>query len=249
MKCGLVGRAVACTVALSVTLAGGIAAIPAHAEQVSSTTQNSAVDEEAPIDIANVDIAPIEDQQWALSLGVQPKLSITYDGKDLVEGVDYSTRYENNARVGVAQVYVRGEGAYAGLRMVNFNIIRRDLGTVTIDPIPKQPYLGKPVEPKLTIRMGEATLDLGDDTAWLRPNYEIEYSNNDSLGKAKVVVRASDDPIYSRGLSPHHSRSSSQVLSSLRLITILIIKIPFIPALGSSPLEKGSASRWATRSL
>lgn len=54
---------------------------------------------------------------------LKPLLSVTYQGKRLSEGVDYTVSYSNNLYPGKATVTLTGTGAYTGTRKVSFKIL------------------------------------------------------------------------------------------------------------------------------
>lgn len=52
----------------------------------------------------------------------EPEVTVTYNGAELTEGVDYELGYINNREVGNAYVYVKGTGQYADYQTVAFEI-------------------------------------------------------------------------------------------------------------------------------
>lgn len=53
---------------------------------------------------------------------IKPKLTITYDGKKLVQGTDYSVSYSGNIKIGTAQIKISGIGRYSGTTTKKFQI-------------------------------------------------------------------------------------------------------------------------------
>ena len=53
---------------------------------------------------------------------IEPKPAVTYNGKTLVEGVDYTLSYSNNTAAGQATVTVTGKGNYSFTAKQNFTI-------------------------------------------------------------------------------------------------------------------------------
>lgn len=51
-----------------------------------------------------------------------PEVTVTYNGTDLLCGVDYITEYANNVQVGIATVTITGTGEYTGTVMMNYKI-------------------------------------------------------------------------------------------------------------------------------
>lgn len=63
----------------------------------------------------------------------EPEVTVTYNGAELTEGVDYELGYINNREVGTAYVCVKGTGQYADYQTAAFEILRgkdtnRDIG-------------------------------------------------------------------------------------------------------------------------
>lgn len=114
-------------------------------------------------------------------------VTVTVDGKVLTEKTDYTLDYENNINAGTAKAVVKGSGNYGGTIAKTFEIKAIAL---TEDNVPQVNgnfvSNGKPIEPKLTIKVGETTLTEGKD-------YTLAYENNIEAslpgGLAKVMVK------------------------------------------------------------
>ena len=75
-----------------------------------------------PADINSVEVAGIEDKEYSGKPVTQDALTLTYNGKSLVEGEDYSVEYSDNTKVGSAALKTTGEGNFAGERTINFQV-------------------------------------------------------------------------------------------------------------------------------
>jgi glucan-binding YG repeat protein len=75
-----------------------------------------------PADINSVEVAGIEDKEYSGKPVTQDALTLTYNGKSLVEGEDYSVEYSDNTKVGSAALKITGEGNFAGERTINFQV-------------------------------------------------------------------------------------------------------------------------------
>lgn len=53
---------------------------------------------------------------------LKPEITVTLDGTELTEGVDYTVTYSNNTNVGTAAVKVTGKGSYGGTVNKSFKI-------------------------------------------------------------------------------------------------------------------------------
>lgn len=82
-------------------------------------------------DISQAEISPIADAEYT-GKPIEPEVTVTYDGVQLEEGVDYNIEYADNTQIGTASVTIIGIGRFIGSVTVNFNIIESpELGEVT----------------------------------------------------------------------------------------------------------------------
>ena len=72
--------------------------------------------------LSAVTFAPIPDQGYTGS-SVVPAISATFNGVELVPGVDFSLTYSNNVELGTANVLVEGMGNFTGEMSMTFNIV------------------------------------------------------------------------------------------------------------------------------
>jgi len=110
-----------------------------------------------------------------------PSMNLSYNGKALTEGVDYTLSYEDNINYGTGSVTITGMGNFNGAATATFNIARRNISTLTIDPIADQTYTGSAITPSVVLRYGTITLTEGTD-------YTVEYSSNTAVGTALVKI-------------------------------------------------------------
>lgn len=87
-------------------------------------TYTSIVDEEFQTDIADADIAL--DQKVFAWTGkeINPVPTVTLNGLTLSEGVDYEVAYFQNVEIGKAAISITGIGAYKGIAVESFEIVR-----------------------------------------------------------------------------------------------------------------------------
>ena len=149
--------------------------------------------------IHNASIASIANQQYTGS-ALEPKLQVSYGGRQLVENVDYTVRYSNNVEVGTATATITGKGNYSSTKSTTFTIEKKPDGSsgntgsggsteptktsisnATVSGIANQTYTGKALTPKPTVKVGMVTLREGTD-------YNLSYSNNTNAGTASVTV-------------------------------------------------------------
>lgn len=92
--------------------------------------------------IKNAMITNIPDMEYT-GKGVTPDVSITNNGKTLVENVDYTVEYINNIDIGTASVVISGINGYMGVVEKNFEIIKPK-ETTTQTPTTVKPTTEKP---------------------------------------------------------------------------------------------------------
>ncbi|MCC8169140.1 MAG: fibronectin type III domain-containing protein [Oscillospiraceae bacterium] len=112
----------------------------------------------------------------------EPKPTVTSNGTELTEGVDYVLTYKNNTNAGVASVTVTGIGNYAGTEIpISFYISARDIAEVTAELTSDAIYTGDTVTPVIKLTFDGTELIEGVD-------YIASYSNNVNAGVANVTV-------------------------------------------------------------
>ena len=117
----------------------------------------------------------------------KPGVSVTFDGKELVEKTDYTVKYENNINAGTAAVVVTGKGDFTGTVRKSFKIIPRKIKPDVTLSKTSFTYNGKSQKPAVTVK------DHGTKLA--SSNYTVTYMYGDkasdcqNAGTYKVTVR------------------------------------------------------------
>ena len=125
---------------------------------------------------------------------IEPKVTVSVDGKELVRDEHYTLSYHSNIAVGTATASVTGiaSAGYTGQVNMNFTI-EKEAGTPDFQLIQLQgtdvelegtkfTHTGKAIEPKVTVTVNGKVLTLGRD-------YSLIYENNINVGTAYAVVR------------------------------------------------------------
>ena len=115
---------------------------------------------------------------------IKPDVQVLSDnGTQLTKGVDYDLSYENNVNVGKATVNITFKGNYSGTATSSFDIIPDVLNQekVSISETTAQTYTGSAITPTPTIKYGDVTLVKDKD-------YNLTYTDNVNVGKAKINV-------------------------------------------------------------
>ena len=116
------------------------------------------------------------------------KTIIVKDGnKQLVEGTDYTVTYKNNVNVGTAIVTITGKGYYTGSETKSFNIVKKDMSSLTVSMAAKdKPYTGVKVTKTIVVKNGKIVLKEGTD-------YTVTYKNNIKAGTAEITITGIDN--------------------------------------------------------
>ena len=122
----------------------------------------------------------------------KPAATVTFGGKVLQEGKDYTISYRNNLNVGVTTVIATGMGDYTGYTSKNFTITKRAMAGGTVSVASSVSFTGSNITPSVTVKVAGRTLTSGTD-------YTVSYSNNKNVGTSNVYVYGKGN--YSGSLS------------------------------------------------
>lgn len=122
----------------------------------------------------------------------KPAATVTFGGKVLQEGKDYTISYRNNLNVGVTTVIATGMGDYTGYTSKNFTITKRAMTGGTVSVASSVSFTGSNITPSVTVKVAGRTLTSGTD-------YTVSYSNNKNVGTSNVYVYGKGN--YSGSLS------------------------------------------------
>ena len=122
----------------------------------------------------------------------KPAATVTFGGKVLQAGKDYTISYRNNLNVGVTTVFATGMGDYTGYTSKNFTITKRAMAGGTVSVASSVSFTGSNITPSVTVKVAGRTLTSGTD-------YTVSYSNNKNVGTSNVYVYGKGN--YSGSLS------------------------------------------------
>ncbi|MEE0046145.1 cellulase family glycosylhydrolase [Ruminococcus sp.] len=122
----------------------------------------------------------------------KPAATVTFNGKVLQEGKDYTISYRNNLNVGVTTVIATGMGDYTGYTSKNFTITKRAMAGGTVSVASSVSFTGSNITPSVTVKVAGRTLTSGTD-------YTVSYSNNKNVGTSNIYVYGKGN--YSGSLS------------------------------------------------
>lgn len=76
----------------------------------------------AKANVKNATAAKVKAQKYRKGRPVKPSLKLTYEGKKLKKGVDYTLKYKNNKKRGTARIIIKGKGNFKGSKTIKFKI-------------------------------------------------------------------------------------------------------------------------------
>lgn len=79
------------------------------------------------VNISNCTILAVPAQNYTGS-AITPGVTVSYGGKNLAQGTDYTVSYSNNVNAGTASIIITGKGNYTGTKTINF-VINKSLPT------------------------------------------------------------------------------------------------------------------------
>ena len=169
------------------------------------------------IPIKDVTVSKIEDREYT-GKEIKPVPKLTYNGKTLKRGSDFSLSYTDNIKTGTAKVKITGKGSYKGTRTVSFHIVKKDAksgsssgtGTKKGSGTKKESGTtsaagGKTTSKKFTVKLSVASYEYNGSErkpsvkvtvsgkAVPASGYTISYSRNKNVGTATVTVKGKGD--------------------------------------------------------
>lgn len=182
----------------------------------------------ANVPIKDATVAKIPDQTYT-GKAIRPTLKITYNGKTLKRGTDYSVTYTNNTEVGTAKCKITGKGTYTGTKTVSFKIVKdtkkketeksgtketekkSDSKTKTFKvTLSKTSYVydGQAHKPTVTVTVRGKKVTSS--------NYTVSYTSNKNVGTATVKVTGKGDYKGYSGTATFKITMKKAVISSAK---------------------------------
>ena len=135
-------------------------------------------------DLADATTSPI-DMQVVTGSEIKPAVTLTYAGKDLVEGTDYTVTYANNVNAGTATVTFTAvpTSYYTGTTTAEFTIAEAIAESMVISGISPSGYTYTQSEITPPVRVMVDDVVLRKDT-----DYTVTYADNINVGTGKITV-------------------------------------------------------------
>lgn len=133
-----------------------------------------------PRSAQNMTIAAIADQTYTGNV-IEPAFNVTDGTKTLVKGVDYTFFYNNNLNVGRASLTIQGKGNYNNEKVVNFNVVAKNVAELTVAAIAQRTYTGQEQTPAVVVSYNGKQLVAGQD-------FDVTYTDNVNVGTAIASI-------------------------------------------------------------
>lgn len=138
------------------------------------------------IDLSSSSVSEISSKTYTGS-AIEPSFTVTLNNKILKENEDYTVTYSNNISIGTAKILIKGIGNYVGEKTITFKIVapttsKINLSSASVSEISSKSYTGSAINPSVTVKVNGKTLSLNKD-------YTVTYSNNISVGTAKILIK------------------------------------------------------------
>ncbi|MBQ9068744.1 MAG: cell wall-binding repeat-containing protein, partial [Eggerthellaceae bacterium] len=131
-------------------------------------------------DISSASVAAVADKVYTGS-AISPAPTVSYAGRTLKEGIDYTASYKSNVNAGTAIVTIAGKGNFKGSVSKTFKITPASIAKAAVSGLSDRTYTGVAQTQSPTVKVGSATLKEGAD-------YTLSYKNNANVGTATVTV-------------------------------------------------------------
>ena len=149
----------------------------------------------------NVDIPEVSGTYTYNGTAQTPVLAITYNGKALVSGTDFTYTYLNNTNAGKATITITGLTNFNQSATREFTIAPKTItsASVTIDAIPSKVYSGNEITPYDDVAKSVKDSAIGSGTTLVQGvDYNVAFSNNVNAGNAQIVVTGTGNYIGTR---------------------------------------------------
>ncbi len=135
----------------------------------------------AKINIDSVTVLGMQNKLYDGTKTTQ-SLKLIYEGKELVENVDYTLTFKDNINAGTARTIIRGIGKFTGSVTKRYTIYPRKVGSVEFTGLKDVEYTGRKTSLDLTFTYNGVVLKEGID-------YNIIFKDNINVGTARIIVR------------------------------------------------------------
>ena len=166
---------------------------------------------------------------------IKPAATVTYNGKALVNGTDYTITYKNNINKGTATATITGKGKYTGSKDITFSITAKSLSAATLKlSAASYAYSGSARKPGTTVTLSSKTLVKNTD-------YTVTYKNNINKGTATVTITGKGN--YSG------TKSTTFTIKALALSKVTVTGLPKAKYYTAKAIKPALTLKYGTKTL
>ena len=166
---------------------------------------------------------------------IKPAATVTYNGKALVNGTDYTVTYKNNINKGTATATITGKGNYTGSKDITFSITAKSLSAATLKlSATSYAYNGSARKPGTTVTLSSKTLVKNTD-------YTVTYKNNINKGTATVTITGKGN--YSG------TKSTTFTIKALALSKVTVTGLPKAKYYTAKAIKPALTLKYGTKTL
>ncbi len=133
-----------------------------------------------PRSLTEATIAAIGDETYT-GTALTPVPKVTWNGRTLGKGTDFTVSYANNINAGTATVTITGTGNYTDTVTRTFKILPRNVSECGWSNPADQIYSGSALQPAVALNFNGMTLVSGKD-------YKLSYGENINAGTGSVTA-------------------------------------------------------------
>lgn len=132
-----------------------------------------------------------------------PKVKVTYNGRELQEGVHYAVRYANNVNAGTAQAIVSGIGCAASAQSTDYEIAKASAPNLTLEDFSKI-YDGQAVEVSPSV-----------DADAQNTTFEYKYPDGSYQEKIPRMTQAGTYILEARSVNPNYESAYASAVVAI----------------------------------
>ena len=127
-------------------------------------------------------LSDVKSSYYYTSNRIKPAPVLTYEGKKLTAGKDYTLSYSDNVMPGIATITIKGTGNYKGTVTKRFKINKALMSSAKVQLQANAFYYsGSARKPSVIVANAGIRLTEGRD-------YTVSYKNNVNVGSASVII-------------------------------------------------------------
>ncbi|MCR5667380.1 MAG: hypothetical protein K6G01_11210 [Eubacterium sp.] len=171
------------------------------------------------IDISDATVSIATTSYIYVGLSLEPEVTVTLDGEELIQGTDYVVSYENNKNAGTAKAVVTGVGVHTGSTYHAF-AIKQSASTISL-AAQSRTYTGKAIGYSGTVKKsgstGKVTYSYYSNAACTK---SVSASNVKNVGTYYVKARLAANTNYAAANSAAVKLTITKASNSMKVSAV-----------------------------